>query len=374
MEFLQLPFNTIIAYFIPFIVALTIIVFIHEFGHYYIARLCGVKIETFSIGFGKEIVGWHDAKGTRWKLCWLPLGGYVKFHGDANGASLPSASPDTARDPGNFHGKKIWQRAAVVAAGPFANFIAAIFIFAGIYMFVGERVADPVVGTVLPGSVAAEAGMKPGDIIKKIDGKAITTFNELQTTVFDRAGDTIALTLDRQGSTVELEVVPRVEEIPDGFGGKSRVGRLGIQASADPSAVRTITYGFPDAVVKGAKQTWFVIRTTLRYMGKMIMGRESPDQLRGPVGIMQIAGGAAASGLLPFLSFIGLISVSIGLINLFPVPMLDGGHLVYYSIEALRGKPLGQKAQEWGFRIGVSMVMLLLIVATWNDLVRNLGG
>jgi regulator of sigma E protease len=373
MEFLQLPFNLIVAYIVPFIVALTVIVFVHEFGHYYVARLCGVGVEAFSIGFGKELFGWVDSKGTRWKICALPLGGYVKFEGDANVASMPSGET-VRKSPTNFHGKKVWQRAAVVVAGPLANFLLAIAIFAGSYMTLGEQVADPVVGAVVPGSAAEAAGVKKDDVIKAIDGQPISTFNELQMYVFDRAGETLTLSIDRGGTPVTIMAAPRVEIVVDGFGNKNRIGRLGLQVSDKPESIHTITYSLPSALVKGVEQTWFVIRTTMRYLGKIIVGKESADQLRGPPGIAQIAGSAASGGFMPFIGFIGLISVSIGLINLFPVPMLDGGHLVYYGIEALRGKPMGRAAQEWGFRIGLSMVMLLMVVATWNDVARMFGG
>ena len=373
MEFINLFIQTPLKYLVPFIAALTSIVFVHEFGHYYVARLCGVRVEAFSIGFGKEIYGWFNKHGTRWKICWLPLGGYVKFEGDANATSLPIAD-DAPRSSTNFHGKKIWQRAAVVAAGPAANFITAVVIFAGIFMFLGEQVSDPIVEKVLPGSAAEQAGIKSRDTIMEINGNEIATFNELQNLIFDRAGETLTLKIDRQGEIIVLQATPQVEIISSAFGGKERIARLGIQGTSDPKHVRMLTHSLPSALVKGVEQTYFIVKTTLRYMGKIITGRESADQLRGPAGIAQIAQGAASSGLLPFLSFVGLISVSIGLINLFPVPMLDGGHLVYYGIEALRGKPLGKAAQEWGFKIGLSMVMLLMVVATWNDVVRIFGG
>ncbi len=360
-------------YVICFIGALSVIVFIHEFGHYYVARLCGVGIQTFSIGFGKEIFGWFDKRGTRWKLCWLPLGGYVKFEGDANAASFPKAE-NASTSPTSFHGKPLWQRALVVAAGPGANFILATLLFGLVFFVQGERVDDPVVGKIIAGGAADRAGIKPNDIIKQINGKTIVSFRDLQKTVFDRAGDTLVIELERDGKLLEVTAVPVVEEIDDGLGGKARVGRLGIHANEDPARSRNRDHTVISALAKGADHTWFVARTTLRYIGKIFTGRESADQIRGPAGIAQIAGVTAFSGFWPFLELIAALSVSIGLINLFPVPMLDGGHLVYYGIEALRGKPLGQAAQEWGFRIGLSMVMMLLVVATWNDLVRMLGG
>ncbi len=358
---------------LAFIVALTIIVFIHEFGHYYIARLCGVKVEVFSIGFGKELFGWNDRNATRWKVCALPLGGYVKFEGDANAASMPG-SENLNGSPTSFHNKKVWQRAAVVAAGPIANFLLAIVVFAGTFVVFGQQVADPVVGIVLQGSAAEAAGIKPKDVVKSVNGLRIDTFNDLQKYVFDRGGEPLSVEIDRGGSVIVINVVPRVEIDKDAFGNEVRIGRLGVGIGDNPDAIRTIKYSVPEAVWRGIEHTGFIIKTTLRYLGKIVTGRESADQLRGPPGIADLAGKAATSGLTTFINFIGLISVSIGLINLFPVPMLDGGHLVYYGIEALRGKPLSRSTQEWGFRIGLTMVMLLMFVATWNDIARNFGG
>lgn len=371
LNMLHLPFSTGLFYALPFLVALTIIVFIHELGHFLVARWCGVDVEVFSIGFGKEIFGWYDRHGTRWKVAWIPLGGYVKFRGDANAASLPDADALTRAkgDPGNFHGKPVWQRAAVVAAGPIANFILAIFIFAAAFMIVGAPVMEPRVDEVLPGSAAEQAGLRKGDLVTSVDGSQISDFSELQQSVMMRAGDPIILGIDRNGEKLNVTVTPQLKEEPDGFGGKLRIGLLGVRHNPD-GAIRFERMGPVQAVTSGAKRTWMIVESTFRYLGKMVTGRESADQLGGPIAMAKAAGDAASMGLAQFVSVIAFLSVSIGLINLFPIPMLDGGHLVYYAIEAIRGKPLGEQAQEWGFRIGFSLVIMLMLVGTFNDLVR----
>ncbi|MFN4142004.1 RIP metalloprotease RseP [Aestuariivirga sp.] len=371
LNLLSLPMTTAVFYAIPFLIALLIIVFIHELGHFLVARWCGVSVDAFSIGFGKEIVGWHDKHGTRWKLAWIPLGGYVKFKGDANAASLPDAETvEKAKgDPGNFHGKPVWQRAAVVAAGPVANFILAIFIFSAAFMAVGVPVMEPRVDEVLPGSAAEQAGILQGDVVVSIDGEEIESFAELQQAIFTRAEEELAVVVERNGERIGLTVVPHLKEEPDNFGGKIRIGLIGVKHSPD-GGVRFERLGFGEAVEKGVERTWFIVETTFRYLGKLFTGRESTDQLGGPIAMAKAAGDAASNGLFQFVSVVAFLSVSIGLINLFPIPMLDGGHLVYYAIEAVRGKPLGENAQEWGFRIGFSLVIMLMVVGTWNDLVR----
>lgn len=371
LNLLHLPFSTAVFYALPFLVALTIIVFIHELGHFLVARWCGVDVEAFSIGFGKEIFGWYDKKGTRWKVSWIPLGGYVKFRGDANAASLPDAAAvESAKsDPGNFHGKPVWQRAAVVAAGPIANFLLAIFIFAAAFMTVGTVVLEPRVDEVLQGSAAEQAGLEKGDLVTSINGRQIKDFSELQQTVMMRAGEPLVLGIERNGEPREITVTPQLKEEPDGFGGKMRIGILGVRHNPE-GGTRYERLGPVEAVNAGIRRTWMIVESTFRYLGKMVTGRESADQLGGPIAMAKVAGDAASVGVAQFVSVIAFLSVSIGLINLFPIPMLDGGHLVYYAIEAIRGKPLGERAQEWGFRIGFSLVIMLMLVGTFNDLVR----
>jgi len=374
MDFLslvQLPVSTGILYVIPFIVAIVVIVFIHELGHFLVARWYGVSIETFSIGFGKEIAGWYDRHGTRWKLCWIPLGGYVKFKGDANAASMPDAGAvaQAANDPGNFHGKPLWQRAAVVAAGPIANFILAIGIFAAAFMTVGAPLMEPRVDEVLSGSAAEQAGIRAGDLIVEIQGSKIERFGDIQQAVITRGGEELKVVIQRDGQRMDLVLTPQVREENDGFGGKMRIGLLGVKHNQD-GAVTYERMGPIAALEAGAARTWFIVDATFRYLGKLFTGRESADQLGGPIAMAKAAGDAASVGFFQFISVIAFLSVSIGLINLFPIPMLDGGHLVYYAIEAVRGKPMGERAQEWGFRIGFSLVIMLMVVGTWNDLMR----
>jgi regulator of sigma E protease len=367
LSVLSAPFG----YFIPFVVALTIIVFIHEMGHFLVARWCGVKVEAFSIGFGREIFGWNDRHGTHWKLCWLPLGGYVKFEGDANATSLPETTvdKDAIRSPGNFHGKKVWQRALVVVAGPVANFLLAILIFACVYAFIGVPANAPRVEKVMPGTAAEKAGIQPGDLFTAIDGRKIKTFTDVQEVVLVRGGEELNLTIERNGKPIELKLVPDTVVEKDGFGGSFKRGQLGVQRASE-EGLPLNKLSLPAAVSKGVRETWHIVSVTCKYIGKIFSGTESSKQIGGAISIAKGAGDNASAGFPSFAYFIGVLSVSVGLINLFPIPMLDGGHLVYYAIEAVLGKPLGPKAQEWGFRVGLSLVVMLMAFGLWNDLTR----
>jgi regulator of sigma E protease len=368
LNYIQMPFG----YLLPFIAALTVIVFIHELGHFMVARWCGVAVEVFSIGFGREIYGWNDRHGTRWKICWLPLGGYVKFEGDANPTSFPQAVPEPAaiRSAGNFHGKSVWRRAAVVAAGPIANFILSILIFASVFAFVGVPMSEPRVGEVLPGSAAEAAGIKSGDLIAAIDGQKIESFNDIVKSVQFRAGEQLNVTIDRNGTPIDMRVVAGILEEPDGFGGKSRRGLLGIAPPKDVGALPLHRLSLPSAIVEGTSETWRIISVTFKYLGKLVQGNESSKQIGGPISIAKMVGDAASTGFIRFAISIAILSTSVGLINLFPIPMLDGGHLAYYAIETVSGKPLGHQAQEWGFRLGLSLVAMLMAFGFWNDLTR----
>lgn len=357
-------------YLVPFLFVLTIVVFFHELGHFSVARWFCVKVDVFSIGFGREIFGWNDRHGTRWKVSWVPLGGYVKFAGDENAASVPdrdklAAIPEEQK-AGLFHFKPLHQRAAVVAAGPIANFILAIVIFACVFMFVGRQVSAPVVSGVVEGSPAAAAGFMVGDRIVSIDGSSIESFEEVQRYV-SVTRSAMAFGVEREGRLLTLEATPQVNEITDTFGNVHRVPQLGLQRDGTSEVIRSNPVA---AVWQGVKHTGFIIEQTFAYIGRMITGRESTDQLRGPIGIAETSGQIATFGIVALLSLTGLLSVSIGLLNLFPVPLLDGGHLLYYAVEAVRGRPLGEEAQEYGFRIGLALVMTLMIFATWNDLSR----
>jgi len=355
---------------IPFLGVLTLIVFIHELGHFLVARWCGVGVEVFSIGFGREIVGWNDSRGTRWKIGWLPLGGYVKFQGDANAASMPDTSVTAERrEKGDFHTTPLGRRAAIVAAGPFANFILAIVIFTASFTLIGVQVTPPIVDEVKAGSAAELAGIRSGDIIRRIDGVEITSFTDIQRQVADRPGQALPVVVERGGAEVPLTVTPIATEVSDGMGGKMRIGLIGISRNVAGS-LRYDKKDLGDALRLAVGETWFVITKSLGYVKGVILGRESADQLAGPLRIAQVSGQAAAVGFPALLQLAAVLSVSIGLINLFPIPLLDGGHLLYYAIEWIRGRPLGPAAQELGFRVGMFLVLMLMLVATWNDFMR----
>jgi regulator of sigma E protease len=355
---------------LPFLFVLTVVVFFHELGHFLVARRCGVKIDTFSIGFGPELFGFHDSHGTRWRLAAIPLGGYVRFHGDDSAASTPDHTTldrmSAAERKVSFFHKPVAQRAAIVAAGPIANFVLAIAIFAGIFAVFGKPASPARVHTVAPNSAAATAGFKEGDLVISIDGRTIETFSDMQRIVTISPGQTLAFVVERDGRQVTLTATPALEEHKDRFGNVHRLGRLGITGILDaPKPV-----GLPQAVAFGAAESWFVIDRTLSYIGGVIVGRESADQLGGPLRIAQVSGQVASIGFPELLNLTAVLSVSIGLLNLFPIPLLDGGHLLFYGIEAVRGRPLSEKAQEFGFRIGLAIVIMLMIVATWNDIVH----
>lgn len=363
-----------LSYAVPFLFVLTIIVFFHELGHFAVARWCGVKVETFAIGFGPEIYGFHDKKGTRWKFCWIPLGGYVKFAGDENAASVPDRDRLENMTPeereGNFHTKKLWQRAAVVAAGPIANFILAIVIFTFIFAVVGRQIIAPRVDAVQENSAAAEAGFKVDDVIISIGGKEIESFSAMQRIISTSADRQLEIIVRRDGSSVELLATPRRKEITDRFGNVHRIGMLGISRNAAKDEVRFERADPLTAIGMGVEETYFMIERTLEYLRDIIVGREDASQLGGPLRIAQVSGQVASISFIALLNLAALLSVNIGLINLFPVPMLDGGHLMYYGIEALRGKPLSESVQDFGFKIGLALVLMLMVFATWNDLVH----
>ena len=358
-------------YVVSFIFVLTLIVFVHEYGHFIVGRWCGVKAETFSIGFGREIVGWSDKRGTRWKVGWIPLGGYVKFEGDANAASMPSTpelEAQAQRSATNFHGKAVWQRSLVVAAGPIANFILAIALFSMVFAVVGVPVTSPQVDKVVEASAAEKAGVQPGDIIVSVNGEAIETFSDIQRIVMPRAGEALPVVIERKGEEVRVTLTPQATEVDDGFGGKVRIGLIGV--SNDQTSRSFERKGLIESLQLGTLETWRVVEGTGHFIARIFAGHGGADQLGGPIAIAQISGQAASLGFYELLRMAALLSVSIGLINLFPIPMLDGGHLVYYAIEALRGKPVGAKAQEIGFRIGFAMVLALMVFSTWNDIMR----
>jgi regulator of sigma E protease len=366
--------DTLLRYIIPFLFVLTVVVFFHELGHFLVARWCGVASKTFSIGFGPEIFGFTDRKGTRWRLSWIPLGGYVKFIDDENVASAGGRKAFEQLPPEqkarSFQGKSLAQRAGIVAAGPIANFLLAIVIFTAIFTFFGERTTDAKVDVVNPGSAAERAGFLSGDRIISIDGEAIVSFGQMQRLVGTSPDQPLVFVVERGGKTIEITATPERKEITDRFGNTVRLGLLGIQRSASPDDWTLKRHDPFTALVMAVKETYFVISRSLSYLYDVIVGREAADQLGGPIRIAQVSGQVATAGFIALLNLAAIISVSIGLINLFPIPMLDGGHLLFYGIEAIRGRPLSEYVQEIGFRIGLAFVLMLMIFATWNDLIH----
>jgi regulator of sigma E protease len=367
--------DTLLSYLLPFLFVLTIVVFFHELGHFLVARWCGVASKVFSIGFGPEIVGFNDRHGTRWRISWIPLGGYVKFIDDDNVASAQGSRKtleglsevDRKR---SFQGKSLAARAAIVAAGPIANFILAIAIFTAIFTFFGERTTAAKVDIVNPGSAAERAGFKAGDRVVSIDGQAIDSFGEMQRIVGMSPNRQLHFGVEREGKQVEIVATPELKEITDNFGNTMRIGLLGIQRSASPDDWAMKRHDPLTAFFMAIKECYFVISRSLGYLYDVVTGREAPDQLGGPIRIAQVSAQVASAGFFALLNLAAIISVSIGLINLFPIPMLDGGHLLFYGIEAIRGKPLSESTQEIGFRIGLAFVLMLMIFATWNDLIH----
>ncbi len=358
-----------------FLLVLSIVVFIHELGHFLVARWCGVMVKTFSIGFGKEIFGFTDSKGTRWRFAWIPLGGYVKFLDDANAASQPSADSlaklTPAEQAGAFQTKPLWQRAAIVAAGPIANFLLAVVIYTALNATVGVRTISPSIGEVIPGMPAAEAGFKPGDVIESIDGWTIESFEDVQRIVSVNGDRKLVFGIDRDGKVLQIEVTPKVQEENDTFGGTFRRGLIGVKPSMAPSAVEAKKVGPLEALRLGVRQTYTNISQTAQGIGDMITGRQSPDQMGGPILIAEVTGRVAELGIEPMLRWIAFISANIGFLNLLPIPVLDGGHLLFYAIEAVRRRPLSQRMQEIGFQIGIALVLMLMVYVSYNDILRT---
>lgn len=357
---------------LPFLFVLTVVVFIHELGHFIVARWCGVKVQAFSIGFGREIWGFNDRHGTRWRLAWIPLGGYVKFVDDENGASVPSqdilARMSHEERQGAFQTKSLSRRAAIVAAGPIANFLLAIVIFAGIFAVVGVQITSAKIDEVIADGPAARAGFQAGDVIVAIDGEPIKSFQEMQRVVSTSADQPLNFEINRGGLRMNLTATPDRREHEDRFGNKIRVGVIGIRRTMQAQDLEYQRHGVLESVVLGVRETHFVISRTLGYLRDVVLGREAADQLGGPIRIAEVSGQVASNGFVPLLNLTAILSVSIGLLNLFPIPLLDGGHLMFYLMEAIRRKPLSERTQEIGFRIGLSLVLMLMIYATFNDL------
>jgi regulator of sigma E protease len=360
-------------YILPFLFVLSLVVFFHELGHFLIGRWCGVKVDAFSLGFGPELFGFDDRYGTHWRLAALPLGGYVKFHGDANGASMTDAAAVAAMSPEDravsFIAQNVWKRAAIVAAGPIANFILAIVIFTGIFYMNGRAILLPTVDSVAADSAAEMAGFQPGDLILAIDGIKIDSFEEMQRIVQTASGTELMFTVDRNGKVLELAATPHRRDVVTAFG-TTRVGILGVQSTGKPENWHIQHYDFVDSVKLAGSETWYVIARTGGYLKGLVVGTESTDQLSGPIRIAEVSGAMAKIGLGALLNLAAILSISVGLLNLFPIPLLDGGHLFYYAVEVIRGKAMNDKAQQFGFKIGLMLVTSLMIFATYNDVLR----
>ena len=359
---------------IPFIFVLTIVVFFHELGHYLVARWNRVRVEAFSIGFGPELAGYTAASGTRWKLCAIPLGGYVKFLGDANAASATDhaaiARMGEDEREGAFEEKAVWQRALVVAAGPIANFILAIVIYTAMFSTYPDVRLLPVVKEVQENSAAAAAGLQAGDRITAIDGEAVDSFFELQRATVQSSDRKMVYTVERDGRSLDLDVTPRMTERTDEFGNTFKSGMVGIVADPSEEFRVTTDLSLTEAFAKGVGRTWYVIESTFGFFRELIVGKQDASELRGPLGIGQITSQVATLGIVELIGLAAVLSISIGILNLFPVPMLDGGHLVFYAIEAVRGRRVSERAQEIAFRIGFACVLLLMVFSTTNDIGR----
>jgi regulator of sigma E protease len=385
-----------LSYVVPFLLVLTLVVTIHELGHFWVARWCRVAVDRFAIGFGRPLLKWRDAKGTDWQVGWIPLGGYVRFAGDDNAASVPDSQDLEAlrreivarHGPGAvkafFHFKPLWQRALVVAAGPAANFLLAIALFAILLCTVGETTYKPVVSRVMPGSVAERAGFKAGDTVIRADNHKIKSFQDLERYVSVRGDVPIKFVVERDHQDLLLIAAPRTTETTDPISGKQKVGRLGLASLPTPDQIVHTRYSPLMAIPAGAARTWDVLDTTVYYLGRLVRGQVSAEQLGGPLRIAQASGAVAHAGAegapnvgyvllgsgVALMGLAAVLSVSIGFMNLLPIPVLDGGHLLFYLYEAVRRKPLDARLQAVGYRVGLALLMGFMLFATWNDLQR----
>jgi regulator of sigma E protease len=352
---------------LAFLLVIGPLIFVHELGHYFVGRWFGVKAEAFSIGFGREIFGWTDKRGTRWKIGWLPLGGYVRFKGDMNPASTPTdewlALPPEERAE-TFQAKSLWKRFLIVLAGPVTNFLVAILVYVALFASYGVPRTPAVVPAVSPGSAAAAAGFRPGDQIVAVEGTTIDRFEDFQRTILIHPGEPLHFELERAGRPVELVATPRAIILRDRFGNQSRIGQLGI--AVPPKVI--VEVPAHQVVGEAIAQTGSTVRMMVITMSQLVMGTRSLKEMGGPLKIAQISGQQASLGWLDFVLFVSLISINLGFINLLPIPLLDGGHLLFYAIEGVRRKPLRPEAQEWAFRTGFAVLLALMIFVTLNDL------
>ena len=363
----------LLSYIVPFLVVLTVIVFVHEMGHYLVARWNGVAIHTFSVGFGRELVGWNDRHGTRWRISAIPLGGYVRFVGDMNPASVPdpeaAANVDPALAPRLFVNKNVWQRIAIVAAGPIANVLLTFLILYALLLGYGRYTIPPVISEVISGSVAEAAGFLPGDEILAVDGYAVRGFEDFQRYVATSPERLVVVDLVRAGAEQTLTLVPEAVEVEDRFGNDQRIGRIGVSRDVEDTDVTLYRPGPVEAVGMTFEEIRFIVQRTAAFLGDFFVGRGDVEQLGGPVKVAKVSGEVATLGFVALINLMALLSLNIGIFNLLPVPMLDGGHLLYYLVEAVRGRPLSMRIQEIGFRFGFALVLALMVFTLFNDTV-----
>lgn len=366
------PSGLLIGTIVPFLFVLTVVVFIHEMGHYLAGRLCGIGVNAFSIGFGPELVGFNDRRGTRWKLCAIPLGGYVKFVGDMNAVSQPdeeqTARLSDAERKVAFHTQPVWKRAVTVFAGPFANFLLTIGVLAVLFSIYGKVVLEPTVAEVVADSPAAAAGFMPGDRFVRVDGEPVETFADVQRLVSGRAGDAIVFTMLRAGKEIDLTATPELREQEDALGNKVKVAVIGVVTNEQYGQPRYVTFSPGGAVVEAVRETGHIVERTGQFIKRFAVGREDKCQLGGPIKIADMAGKAAALGFTWLVQLVAMLSVGIGILNLLPIPPLDGGHLLFYAIEAVIRRPVSEKVMELVYRAGFTVVLLFMGFVFWNDL------
>lgn len=359
-------------YILPFLLVLTVIVFVHEMGHYLVARWNGVAVQTFSIGFGRELFGWTDRLGTRWRLSAIPLGGYVRFVGDMNAASVPDPSAINGLPPEQaarlFYNKSVWQRIAVVVAGPAANVIFTFFVLYALLLGYGRYTIPATIDDVALGGIAAESGLLPGDLVLSVDGYTVNGFNDFQRLVSTSPERPVTIVVDRLGQEFHFVMTPQATEITDGFGNVHRIGRIGVSRTSRPEEVSLYRPGPLEAVGMTLVEIQFILDRTGAFLSDFFVGRGDLEQLGGPIKVAKISGEVATLGFVALINLTALLSLNIGIFNLLPIPMLDGGHLLYYLVEAVRGRPLSAKIQEAGFRFGMVIVLSLTAFTLVNDI------
>ncbi len=357
---------------IPFLFVLTVVVFVHEMGHYLVGRWCGIGVKAFSIGFGPELVGFNDRHGTRWRISAIPLGGYVKFVGDMNATSTPDAAEiESLTDDEKkvaFHTQPVWKRALTVFAGPAFNFLLTIAVFAVIFAIYGKFVSEPVVAEVRPNSPAAAAGFLPGDRFVSVDGAPVESFADVQRLVSGRTGDPIVFVLSRNGDELTVTATPEIMEQTDALGNVVKIGVIGVVNTAESGQPRLVTFTPAGALVEAVSETGHIVVRTGQFLKRFVVGREDKCQLGGPIKIAKISGQAAKLGFEWLVQLVALLSVGIGVLNLLPIPPLDGGHLVFYALEAVKGRPVSERAMEAVYRAGLLLVLAFMAFVFWNDL------